>query len=76
MYMYMLMVNWHGKEMATTKRNTKWKSQATLTIKEFKFRGWWIQGEWGPTALPKHCVQLFVGKEPIATNPNKGLNFQ
>jgi hypothetical protein len=61
--------------MATLQRNAKRKSLAAMTNAGFKEHGWWIQGERGPTAPPKHCAQLFIGKEPLSIGLTTALEI-
>jgi hypothetical protein len=36
---------------------------------------WWIEGERGPSAPPKQCMQLYIGKEPIKTHMSTCFEF-
>jgi hypothetical protein len=64
---------WTAKKMTTIYRKLKRKGRAAFSFEEFKEHGWWIQGERGPSAAPKHCAKLFIGKEPIKSDPQPGL---
>jgi hypothetical protein len=49
------------------------KGRAAFSSEEFKESGWRIQGERGPTAPLKYCAKLFIGKEPVKSDPQPGL---
>jgi hypothetical protein len=48
---------------------------SAILINDFKFHDWWIQKERDPSAPPKQFVQLFISKEPIATDLRIGFEL-
>ena len=63
------------KEMTTIYGKLKRKGRAAFTSEEFKESGWRIEGERGPSAPPKYSAKLFIGKEPVKSDPQPGLEF-
>jgi hypothetical protein len=61
------------KNMTTIYGERKKKGKAAFSSEEFKEHGWRIQGERGPSAPPKQCAKLFIGKEPIKSDPQPGF---
>lgn len=61
--------------MAATTMHWKRKMDLGFSTEEWKSHGWWIKGERDSNAPPKHCANLFIGKEPIGTIPNTALEF-
>jgi hypothetical protein len=59
--------------MTTVYGKLKWKGRAAFFLEEFKEHGWRIQGERGASTTPKHCAKLFIGKEPIKSDPQPGF---
>jgi hypothetical protein len=59
--------------MTTIYRKLKWKGRVAFSLEEFKESGWRIEGERGPSASPKQCAKLFIGKEPIRSDPQPGF---
>jgi hypothetical protein len=59
--------------MTTVYGKLKRKGRAAFSSEEFKESGWWIEGERGPSAPPKSCAKLFIGKEPVKSDPQPGL---
>jgi hypothetical protein len=51
----------------------KRKGRAAFSLEEFKESGWRIKGERGPSAPPKQCAKLFIGKEPVKSDPQLGF---
>jgi hypothetical protein len=69
----LLILSVDGRTMAAVEGKKKRKRRAGLASEEYKSHGWWIQGEKGPSAPPKQCAQLYIGKEPIHTHMGTGL---
>jgi hypothetical protein len=59
--------------MTTIYGKLKRKGRAAFSSEEFKESGWWIEGERGPSAPPKQCAKLFIGKEPVRSDPQPGF---
>jgi hypothetical protein len=59
--------------MTTIYGKQKRKGRAAFSSEEFKESGWRIQGERGPSAPPKYCAKLFIGKEHVKSDPQPGL---
>jgi hypothetical protein len=53
------------RNMTTIYGKQKRKGRAAFSSEEFKESGWRIEGERGPSAPPKQCAKLFIGKEPV-----------
>jgi hypothetical protein len=62
-----------ARKMTTVYEKLKRKGRAAFSSEEFKEHGWWIQGERGPSAIPKHCAKFFIGKEPIKSDLQPGF---
>jgi hypothetical protein len=61
------------RKMTTVYGKLKRKGRAAFSSEEFKESGWRIQGERGPSAPPKYSAKLFIGKEPVKSDPQPGL---
>ena len=61
--------------MSTIYGKLKRKGRAAFSLEEFKDSGWRIEGERGPSAPPMQCAKLFIGKEPIKSDLQPGLEF-
>jgi hypothetical protein len=59
--------------MTTIYGKQKRKGRVAFSSEEFKESGWRIQGERGPSAPPKYCAKLFIGKEHVKSDPQPGL---
>jgi hypothetical protein len=57
------------RKMATVYRKLKRKGRAAFSSEEFKESGWRIQGERGASAPSKYSAKLFIGKEPVKSDP-------
>jgi hypothetical protein len=61
------------RNMTTIYGKQKRKGRAAFSSEEFKESGWRIEGERGPSAPPKQCAKLFIGKEPVRSDPQPGF---
>jgi hypothetical protein len=61
------------RKMTTVYGKLKRKGRATFSLEEFKESGWRIQGEGGPSAPPKYRAKIFIGKEPVKSDPQPGF---
>jgi hypothetical protein len=61
------------RKMTTVYGKLKQKGRAAFSSEEFKESGWRIQGKRGPSAPPKYCAKLFIGKEPVKSDPQPGF---
>ena len=61
--------------MATREAILQRKHRIGFITEEWKSHGWWIEGERGETAAPRHQAHLFIGKEPLGTKITPGLEF-
>jgi hypothetical protein len=61
------------RKMTTVYGKLKRKGRAAFSLEEFKESGWRIEGERGPSAPPKYCAKLFIGKEPVKSDPQPGF---
>jgi hypothetical protein len=59
--------------MTTVYGKLKWKGRTAFSSEEFKESGWRIHGERGPSAPPKYCAKIFIGKEPVKLDPQLGF---
>lgn len=64
-----------SNHMATREAILGKKRKIGFNTDEWKAHGWWIQGERGEAAAPRHQARLFIGKEPLGTKITPGLEF-
>jgi hypothetical protein len=70
----LLIFSVNGRNMTMVQGKFK-RTKRDHASEEWKSHGWWIDGERGPSALPKQCAQLYIDKEPIKTHMSTSYEF-